>query len=122
MDGLPHGGATLLGCLSDLAGAQTAGTNTNPLDGSIDYRSNHLNVCLESPRGHIVGVADVTAHPRTLAADFTPSRHFGFSLMSSGTPQTTYAMRSRITERTSNYSIREEVRQRLWHDQSFGCF
>ncbi|SVA28295.1 uncharacterized protein METZ01_LOCUS81149 [marine metagenome] len=112
VDGLPHrGGCALLGCLSDLAGAQTAGANTDSFDASVDYRSDHLNVCLESPRGHIVGVADVTAYPRTLTTNFTPSRHFGFSSMSSGTPQTTSAMRSYSTKRTNNYSIREEVRQ-----------
>jgi hypothetical protein len=61
--------------LDDLPRSQTSRADAKPLDAAVDEGPNRLEVRLEAPRAHIVGVTDLAAHNRTLAADFASFCH-----------------------------------------------
>ena len=63
------------GSFRDLAGAQAARADTNSLGGAVDQGSDRLQVGLEPPRPHVVGVRNRPAHHGTLTADFTSLCH-----------------------------------------------
>jgi hypothetical protein len=61
--------------LCDLARADAAGTYPDVLRPSVDHRTHPLEVGQPAPFRHVVGVGDVAAAHRPLAADFTSLRH-----------------------------------------------
>ena len=62
--------------LRDLARAQAAGADPHRLVGALaDHRPHRLEVRVEAPMGHVVGVADPIPELRALAADVAPLSH-----------------------------------------------
>src|SRR5688500_13038611 len=59
----------------DLAAAQTARADAHPLGGAVDQRTDRLQVRLETPGSHIVGVGHGPADDRAFVTDFAPLRH-----------------------------------------------
>src|SRR5687768_496711 len=65
-----------LGGLDDLARAEAARADAQPLNAAVDERAHPLQVRLEPPRGHVMRVTDVPTHDGTLIADFTTFCHW----------------------------------------------
>ena len=70
-----------LGRLDDLARLQAARADPQPLDAAVDERAHPLQVRLEPPGCHVMRVADVPSHDRTLIADFTTFCHWRASVL-----------------------------------------
>src|SRR6185295_2207185 len=67
------------GRLGDLAAAHAARADENPAHGAVDEGADLLEVRFHLARRHVVGVTDVAAEGRPLAADFTLLGHERFS-------------------------------------------
>src|ERR1700704_2672989 len=63
------------GCLGDLAGAEAPGADADPFCRAVDERPHGLEVRLEPPGSHVVGMRDRPADDRSLVADFAPLGH-----------------------------------------------
>src|SRR6188474_3554146 len=61
--------------LGDLARTQAAGAHPNAPRCAVDERLDRLQVRLETPGSHIVGMGNRPANDRSLPADFTPLCH-----------------------------------------------
>src|SRR5688500_919260 len=72
--------STALRGLDDLARAQAARADAQPLNPAVHERAHALEVRLEPPGRHVMRVTDVPSHDRTLTADFTTFGH-GFDLV-----------------------------------------
>src|SRR5204862_4221848 len=67
--------ATRLRGLDHLVRSQAARTHANTLGAAVDHCSDRLQVRLEAPRAHVVGVAVLTSDDGGLAANLTMFGH-----------------------------------------------
>ena len=63
------------GCFGDLARADAPRAGLDVLRPAIHHRSHAVEIGQPSPFAHVVGVGDLAACNRPLAADFTSLRH-----------------------------------------------
>jgi len=62
-------------CFNDFSAAQAGSADADTLGGGADFGVNRAQVDVPAPLGHVVGVADIVAELRPLAADITNMCH-----------------------------------------------
>ena len=90
-----------LGGFHDFLRAETSRADANPLDAAVNRRPDGLKVRLEPPRAHIVRMADLPTHHRSLPANLATLGHQGTFIYDASGPTPTRRHSLRCTSASS---------------------